>query len=127
MKKSFEGRFQEFRKEKAMLSFVINPLDVDTVSLNFSAFTGVNQAELELELADLQGKDLWTSKFRGMVSDIENLEKQHATLAFQHKWTELSGLQKRGQIVYEVWNSLPDAYTDMEIYAFGILLIFGST
>ncbi len=62
MKKSFEGRFQEFRKEKGMLSFVINPLDADTDSLNFSAFTGVNQAELELELelADLQGKDLRT-------------------------------------------------------------------
>ncbi len=58
MKKSFEGRFQEFRKEKATLSFVINPLDADTDSFNFSAFTGVNQAELEQELADLQGKRL---------------------------------------------------------------------
>ncbi len=53
MKKSFEGRFQEFRKEKPTLSFVINPLDADTDSLNFLAFTGVNQAELELGLADL--------------------------------------------------------------------------
>ncbi len=110
-KKFFEGRFQEFRKEKATLSFVINLLDADTDSLNFSAFTGMSQAELELELADLQGKDLWTSKFRGTISDVENLEKQHAILAFQHKWTELSGLQQRDQIVYEVWNSLPDTYT----------------
>ncbi len=62
-----------------------------------------------------------------MVSNIENLEKQHATLAFQHKWTELSGLQKRDQIMYEVWNSLPDTYTHMKRYAFGILSIFGST
>ncbi len=57
-KKSFEGRFQEFRKEKATLSFVINPLEVDTDSPIFSTFTGVNQAEKEPELADLQGKDL---------------------------------------------------------------------
>lgn len=58
VKKYFEGRFQEFRKEKATLPFVINPLDAGTASLNFSAFSGVKQ--LELELPDLQGKDLWT-------------------------------------------------------------------
>lgn len=45
-------------------------------SLNFSAFTGMNKAELELELVDLQEKDLWTLKFRVMVSDIESLEEE---------------------------------------------------
>ncbi len=37
---------------------MINSLDADTDSLNCSAFSGVNQAELELELVDLEGKRL---------------------------------------------------------------------
>lgn len=54
MKNSIEGHFQDFRVEKAILSSVINHFDADRASLNFPAFTGVNQAELELESADLQ-------------------------------------------------------------------------
>ncbi|XP_074854305.1 general transcription factor II-I repeat domain-containing protein 2A-like isoform X2 [Carettochelys insculpta] len=127
MQEVFAGQFQEFKKEKATLSFVLKPLEADTSALNFSTFTGVDRAELELELADMQDKDMWASKFRGLVTELEDLEKQKSTLAVQQRWTEMLDLKKQDQIVFDVWNSLPDAYSNMKRYAFSILSIFGST
>ena len=37
MEMSFKGRFKEFRREKATLSFLIKPLEADISALNLSA------------------------------------------------------------------------------------------
>jgi len=81
---------------------VLKPLEADTSALNVLAFTGVDRAELELELPDLQDKDMWRSKFRGLVTKLENLERHRSTLALQHRWTEMYDLKKQEQIVFEV-------------------------
>ena len=104
---------------------MLKPLEADTSTLNFSAFAGVDRAELEL--ADLQDKDMWSSKFRGLATKLENLERHRSTLALQHRWTEMHDLKKQDQIVFEVWNSLPQTYSNMKRYEFDILSIFGST
>jgi hypothetical protein len=59
--------------------------------------------------------------------ELENLESKKATLAMNHKWTELSNCQKEDQLIFETWNSLPDNYCQLKTVAFGILTIFGST
>ena len=76
---------------------MLKPLEEDTSALNFSAFTGVDRAELELELADLQDKDMWSYKFRGLVMKFENLERHRSTLALQHRWTEMHNLKKKNK------------------------------
>ena len=57
MQTAFGERFSEFRKEKNTLSFPVTPLDIDPSLLNLSAFTGVSQPDLEIELADIADKD----------------------------------------------------------------------
>ncbi len=51
------GRFSEFRKEKTRYAFLFALLDIDPSQLNMSTFTGVNQLDLEIELADIIDKD----------------------------------------------------------------------
>lgn len=68
MQTSSGKRFCEFRKEKATLSFPVTPLSLDPSMLNMTAFAGVSQLDLEMELADIADKDIWVSKFKREVS-----------------------------------------------------------
>ena len=127
MQAAFGERFSEFRKEKNTLSFPVTPLDIDPSLLNMSAFTGVSQPDLEIELADIADKDLWVSKFKSLRVDLEEVARQKATLAKEHKWSDIENLPKSDKLVFETWSAIPDTYMNMKKYAFGVLSIFGST
>ena len=85
MQASFEKRFREFREEKTTLSFPITPLSINPSLLNVTAFAGISQPDLELELADIADKDMWASKFKRLADDLEDVARQKATLAQNHK------------------------------------------
>lgn len=125
MQTAFGSRFCEFRKEKMTLSFPVTPLEIDPSLLN--TFPGVNQADLEMEMADIADKDLWVSKFKRLTAELEDVTRQKAQLAQSHKWSEIESLPTPEKLVYETWNALPDSYRNMKTYAFGVLSIFGST
>ena len=55
---SFEKRFREFREEKTALSFPITPLNINPSLRNVTAFSGISQPDLQLELADIADKDI---------------------------------------------------------------------
>lgn len=107
------------------LSFPVTPLEIDPSLL--STFPGVNQADLEMEMADIANKDLWVSKFKRLTAKLEDVTRQKAQLAQSHKWSEIESLPTPETLVYDTWNALPDSYRNMKTYAFGVLSIFGST
>ncbi|XP_019720818.1 general transcription factor II-I repeat domain-containing protein 2-like [Hippocampus comes] len=127
MQASFGKRFREFREEKTTLSFPVTPLTIDPSLLNVTAFAGVSQPALELELADIADKDIWVSKFKRLTEDLEDVARQKATLAQNHKWSDIENLPRPDKLIFETWNAIPDTYTNMKKYAFGVLSIFGST
>lgn len=127
MQTAFGQRFSEFRKEKNTLSFPVTPLDIDPSLLNMSAFTGVSQPDLEIELADIADKELCASKFESLTADLEEVARQKAILAGEHKWSDIENLPKPDKLVFETWNVIPDTYMNMKKYAFGVLSVFGST
>ena len=127
MKTSFGERFSEFRKEKTTLTFPVAPLDIDPSLLNISAFPGVSQPNLEIEQADIVDKDIWVSKFKRLTAELEDVARQKAILAQNHKWTDIENLPKLDQLVFETWNAIPQNYMNMEKYALGVLSSFGST
>lgn len=79
MQAAFGSRFNEFRKEKMTLSFPVTPLEIDPSLLN--TFPGVNQADLEMEMADIADKDLWVSKFKSLTAELEDVTHQKAYAA----------------------------------------------
>ncbi|XP_044276826.1 general transcription factor II-I repeat domain-containing protein 2A-like [Varanus komodoensis] len=127
MQTSFGKRFSEFREEKNTLSFPVTPLTIDPSLLNMTAFAGVSQPDLEMELADIAGKDIWVSEFKRLTANLEDVARQKAILAQNHKWSDIENLPKRDQLVFETWNAIPNTYMNMKKYAFGVLSIFGST
>uniref|UniRef100_A0A3B4C9Y8 HAT C-terminal dimerisation domain-containing protein n=1 Tax=Pygocentrus nattereri TaxID=42514 RepID=A0A3B4C9Y8_PYGNA len=99
------------------------PLTIAPSLLNVTAFAGVSQPDLELELADIAEKDMWVSKFKRLTEDLEDV----ATLVHNHKWSDTENLPRPDKLVFETWNAIPDTYINMKKYAFGVLSIFGST
>ncbi|KAL0978655.1 hypothetical protein UPYG_G00173530 [Umbra pygmaea] len=88
---------------------------------------GVSQPDLEMELADIADKDIWVSKFKRSTADLEDVARQKAVLAQNHKWRDIENLPKTDQLVFETWNAIPDVYVNMKTYALGVLSTFGST
>lgn len=92
---------------------------------NFPSYPTVDKRLFPLQLKELKTKDLWPSKFKDLKIDIENLEGKQV-LAANHKWTELAKFQKEKQVIYDVWNSLTENFSQLKLIAFEILTIFGS-
>ncbi|XP_059849459.1 general transcription factor II-I repeat domain-containing protein 2A-like [Hypanus sabinus] len=127
MQTSFGKRFCEFREEKNTLSFPVTPLSIDSSLLNTTALAGVSKPDLEMELAEIADKDIWVSKFRCLTADLEDVARQKAVLAQNHKWSDIENLPKADKLVFETWNAIPDIYVNIKKYALGVLSIFGST
>ena len=114
-------------RKKNTLSFPITPLNINPSLLNVTAFAGISQPDLELELADIADNDMWASKFKRLADDLEDVAGQKATLAQNHKWSDIENLPRSDKLVFETWNAIPDTYKNMKKYVFGVRLIFGST
>lgn len=117
---AFGSRFSELT-----LSFPVTPLETDPSLLN--RFPGVNQSDLEMEMADIADKDLWVSKFKCLTAELEDVSRQKANAVQSHRWGEIESLPTPEKLVFETWKALPDTYRNMKKYAFGVLSIFGST
>lgn len=126
MRDAFLKRFQEFRGAKETLSFVTKPLTANVEELKLMPFN-VNRAALELELLDVANKDIWSSKFKQLTADLEELERKRSAFSLDHQWVKLQGLEKDDDVVFKAWDSLPTSYCEMRRLAFGVLTIFGST
>ncbi|KAJ4939175.1 hypothetical protein JOQ06_028635 [Pogonophryne albipinna] len=87
----------------------------------------VSQPDLEMELSDIADKDIWVSKFKRLTADLEDVARQKAVLAQNHKWRDIDNLPKPDKLVFETWNAIPDVHVNMKKYALGVLSIFGST
>lgn len=85
MQALFGKRFCKFREEKDAFSFPVTPLTIDPSLLNVTSFAGVSQPDLELELADIADKDIWVSEFKRLTDDLEDVARQKANLAQNHK------------------------------------------
>ncbi|KAM3838578.1 general transcription factor II-I repeat domain-containing protein 2A-like [Vipera latastei] len=127
MQTSFGKRFCDFKEEKNTLSFPVTPLTSDPSALNMTAFAGVSQPDLEMELADIADKEIWASKFQRLTDALEDVARQKASLALNHKWSDIENLPKQDKLIFDTWNALPSTYRNMKKYAFGVLSIFGST
>ncbi|KAL3967226.1 TIMELESS-interacting protein [Sarotherodon galilaeus] len=99
---------EEFREEKPTLSFPVTPLTIDPSLLNVTAFSGVSQPDLELELADIADKDMWVSKFKLLTEHLEDVAHQKATLVQNHKWSDTENLPRPDKLMLEIWNAIPD-------------------
>uniref|UniRef100_A0A8C9ZDY1 SPIN-DOC-like zinc-finger domain-containing protein n=1 Tax=Sander lucioperca TaxID=283035 RepID=A0A8C9ZDY1_SANLU len=119
-------QFERFREEKTTLSFPVTPLSLNPSLLNTTALAGVSQPDLEMELADIADKDIWVSKFKRLTADLEDVARQKAVLAQNHKWRDIENLPKPDKL-RNFENAIPDIYVNMKKYALGVLSIFGST
>ncbi|KAK3515039.1 hypothetical protein QTP70_004029 [Hemibagrus guttatus] len=86
-----------------------------------TAFASVSQPELEMELDDIADKDIWVSKFKHLTANVEDVARQKAILAQNHKWSDIENLPKPDKLVFETWNAIPDTYINMKKHAFGVL------
>ena len=68
-------------------------------------FAAVSQTDLEMELVDIAGKDIWVSKFIHLTADFEAGAHQKAILTQNHKWSDVENLLKLGKLVFETWNA----------------------
>jgi len=86
-------------RKKNTLSFPVTPLTIDPSLLNVTTFAGVSQLGLELELADIANKDIWVSKFKRLTDNLEDVARQKATLAQNHKWSDIVNLPRLDKLV----------------------------
>ncbi|XP_028132642.1 uncharacterized protein LOC114328089 [Diabrotica virgifera virgifera] len=126
MREAFLSRFQEFKDSRATLAFVKNQLNATITYLNFSPF-GIDIGSFEMQLLDLQNKEIWHSKFESLCVELEILQKKKCELSSQQKWSALNDLEKEDMIIFTTWNSIPDSYDQLKKLAFAVLSFFGST
>jgi len=94
-------RFQQYRETKQTLAFVKKPLTACVEELQLSPF-GVDPGALQLELLDLKSKELWSSKFIELTSDLQELEKKKCQLSSEHKWSKLHELENEDVLILTI-------------------------
>ncbi|GBN23395.1 hypothetical protein AVEN_57746-1 [Araneus ventricosus] len=125
MKDGFAERFEQFKANKSTLVFIVNPLNTNTNEINIEPF-GIDAGSLQMQLLDVRYKDLWSGKFTELKSKLEELEIQKRMHIEQHKWTALKEIPRVEALIFGVWNSLPERYSEGQKLAYGVLMIFGS-
>lgn len=113
MQTAFGQRFS-LKGKKNIISFPITLLDIDPSLLNKSAFTGVSQPDLEIELADIADKALLVSKFKSLTAELEDVACQKAIFTQNYKWSDIENLPKPNKLELQTWNAIPDNYVNME-------------
>ncbi|GBM53189.1 hypothetical protein AVEN_14220-1 [Araneus ventricosus] len=126
MKDGFAERFEQFKTNKSTLAFIVNALNTNTNEINIEPF-GIDTESLQMKLLDLKTKDLWSGKFTELKSKLEELEVQKCMHFAQHKWTALKEIPLVEALIFGAWNSLPECYSEVKKFAYGVLTILGST
>ena len=99
MQSSSGRRFCKFRKQKKSLSFPVSPFSID--ALNTIALESVNQPDFEIELGNIEDKDIRISEFRRLTADFEDIASQKANLAQSYKWSKIENLLKPDQLIFK--------------------------
>lgn len=76
--------------------FHVTPLTINPSLSNIAVFAGVSQPNVEMVLADTANKDIFGLKF--FRDDVPH---QEATLAQNHKWTDIKILSRQDKLVFE--------------------------
>ncbi|GBN32053.1 hypothetical protein AVEN_45680-1 [Araneus ventricosus] len=124
MKDGFSERFEQFKTNKSILAFIVNPLNTNTNETNIEPF-GTDARSLQMQLLDLETKDLWSGEFTELKSKLVELEVQKCMHIAQHKWTALREIPRVEALIFGAWNSLPECYSEVKKLAYGVLTIFG--
>ncbi|XP_058041846.1 TATA box-binding protein-associated factor RNA polymerase I subunit D isoform X1 [Ahaetulla prasina] len=119
MRTSFAKQFREFSP--------VTPLTFDPSLLNMTAFEGVSQPVLDMELADIADKEIWMSKFKCLAADLEDVALQKAIRVQNNKGSDTENLPKLNKLTFDTWTAIPNTSINMKKYTFGVLSIFGST
>ncbi|GBM99966.1 hypothetical protein AVEN_217494-1 [Araneus ventricosus] len=80
-----------------------------------------------MQLLDLKIKDLSSVNLPLHKNKLEELEVQKCMHIAQHKWTALKEIPRVEALIFGVWNSLPECYSEVKKLVYGVLTIFGST
>ncbi len=70
-------------------------------------------------------------KFKSLTRLFKDVAHQKATLAQNHKWSDIEDLPKPDKLfktwkaISKTWKAISDTYINMKKYAFGVLTIFG--
>ncbi|GBN62752.1 hypothetical protein AVEN_33725-1 [Araneus ventricosus] len=126
MKDGIAERFEQFKRNKSTLAFIVNPLNTNTREINIEPF-GIDAGSLQMQLLDLKTKNLWSGKFTELKSKLEELEVQKCMHIAQHKWAALKEIPRVEALIFGEWNSLPEYYSEVKKLAYGVLTIFRST
>ncbi|CAM4608579.1 unnamed protein product [Leuciscus chuanchicus] len=94
---------------------------------NLSVIPGISIGDFELEAAELKVSEMWVSKFVTLNSELESLARQWAELAKQHKWADMTKLQREDNHILKTWNELPATFSTMHRVSVAVLTMFGST
>ncbi|GBN64217.1 hypothetical protein AVEN_14003-1 [Araneus ventricosus] len=125
MKDAFAEKFEQFKTNKSTLAFIVNLLNTNTNEINIEPF-GIDAGSLQMQLLDLETKDLWSGKFTELKSKLEELEVQKCMHIAQHKWTALKEIPRIEALIFGAWNSLSDSYSEVKKLAYGVLTTFGT-
>lgn len=52
--------------------------------------------------------------FKCLTADLKEDVRQKATLAKEHKWSDIENLPKPDKHVFETWSAIPDTYMNMK-------------
>ena len=99
-------------KRRRLYPFLFLP-SASIHSTKMIALEGVSQPDFEIELANIADKDIWISKFRRLIADLEDVAYQKADLAQDHNWSKIENLPKLDQLIFETWDALPNVYENM--------------
>ena len=82
---------------------------------------------MDIQLIELRESTLWGAKFITLREELENVERDRATLISQKQWRALRSLPDVDKLVLQAWTKLPDSFDALKKVAFAMITIFGSS
>jgi len=111
----FSSRFSQFRQLDSTLEFLINLHNIKFDKLELSFFEWLSIENLEMELIEFQGSNIWRNKFINLNNELEN------------NHSEIGRNIKSENLILNEWKSLPNSFASMKKLALSLLTMFGST
>lgn len=111
----FSSRFSQFCHLDSTLEFLINPHNIKFDVLELSFFKWLSIENLEMELIEFQGSNIWRNKCINLNNELEN------------NHSEIGRNVKSENVILNEWKSLPNSFASMKKLALSILTMFGST
>jgi len=104
----FSSRFSQFRQLDSTLEFLIYPHNIKIDKLELSFFEWLSIENLEMELIEFQGSNIWRNKFINLNNELEN---NHSKIGRNIKSENL---------ILNEWKSLPNSFASMKKLALSL-------